>query len=139
MYQKHLFENYTYCKSCKRPLPLTYKEEYCPLCKEQQLFQEVREYIRSHDVNEYQVAVQFNLPVSKIKEWIREGRIEYKKSPERQITMHCQLCGAPLSFGTLCQKCLKQRHQMGTVIQPNNYDSGNMRHLKNRRDDDDRY
>ena len=129
MQQKHLFENYTYCQACKRPLPLAYKEDFCPICKEQNLFQRVKEYIRANDVNEYQVAAEFDLPVSKIKEWIREGRIEYKKTPERQITMHCQACGAPLAFGTLCQKCLKQRRQTGTTAVSHAKYSGNMRHL----------
>lgn len=137
MYQKHLFDNFSYCKSCKRPLPLAYKDEYCPMCKEQNLFNKVREYIRSDDVNEYQVAAKFDIPVSKVKDWIREGRIEYKKSPVRQITMHCQACGAPLSFGTLCQKCLKHIHQTGTVITPHTSDPGNMRHLRNDQGDRD--
>lgn len=130
MTQKHLFGNYTYCKNCLRPLPHSYKDEYCPTCKEQELFHRVKDFIRANDVNEYQVAIEFNIPVSKVKEWIREGRIEYKKSPSPQLTMHCQICGAPLSFGTLCQKCLKQRHQTGTVVTPHKSASGNMRHLK---------
>ena len=130
MQQRHLFENYSYCKACKRPLPLSYKDDYCPVCKEQNLFHRVKDFIRENEVNEYQVAAEFNLPVSKVKEWIREGRIEYKKTPERQITMHCQACGAPLTFGTLCQKCLKQRHQSGTVVVSHTEDSGNMRHLR---------
>ena len=48
-----LFGNYKYCEECKRPLPLTYKENLCPSCIEQKLFREVKEYIRENDVNEY--------------------------------------------------------------------------------------
>ena len=54
-----LFGNYKYCEECKRPLPLTYKENLCPSCIEQKLFREVKEYIRENDVNEYDVAEHF--------------------------------------------------------------------------------
>ena len=73
-----LFGNYKYCEECKRPLPLTYKENLCPSCIEQKLFREVKEYIRENDVNEYDVAQHFHIPHMQVKKWIREGRIEYK-------------------------------------------------------------
>ena len=57
-----LFGNYKYCEECKRPLPLTYKENLCPSCIEQKLFREVKEYIRENDVNEYDVAQHFHIP-----------------------------------------------------------------------------
>ena len=81
-----LFGNYKYCEECKRPLPLTYKENLCPSCIEQKLFREVKEYIRENDVNEYDVAQHFHIP-----------------------HMHCTRCGAPIAFGTLCAKCMRQK------------------------------
>ena len=104
-----LFGNYKYCEECKRPLPLTYKENLCPSCIEQKLFREVKEYIRENDVNEYDVAQHFHIPHMQVKKWIREGRIEYKDDHLNTITMHCTRCGAPISFGTLCAKCMRQR------------------------------
>ena len=104
-----LFGNYKYCEECKRPLPLTYKENLCPSCIEQKLFREVKEYIRENDVNEYDVAQHFHIPHIQVKKWIREGRIEYKDDHLNTITMHCTRCGAPISFGTLCAKCMRQK------------------------------
>ena len=81
-----LFGNYKYCEECKRPLPLTYKENLCPSCIEQKLFREVKEYIRENDVNEYDVAQHFHIPHMQVKKWIREGRIEYKDDHLNTIT-----------------------------------------------------
>lgn len=96
------------CAECHRPMPISYKEDICPACKERELFNEVKEYIRANDVNEYDVSSHFHIPLRKIKEWIREGRIEYKNTTEASITIHCQNCGAKINFGSLCPKCLKQ-------------------------------
>ena len=47
--------------------------------EEMELFDAVRNYIRENDVNEFGVAAHFGIPVSRVKAWIREGRIEYKE------------------------------------------------------------
>lgn len=103
-----LFDNIKACENCKRPLPRDYKEALCPACIEARLFYDVRDYIRENDVNEYQVADHFNISIRQVKAWIREGRIEYKTDNSASIAgLHCQRCGAAVSFGALCPKCLK--------------------------------
>ena len=89
---KQLFENVNQCKSCKRPLPKDYAQDLCTRCQEIQLFHDVKDYIRSNDVNEYEVADHFNIPLRQVKEWIREGRIEYKETfAQNSIEgIHCQ-------------------------------------------------
>ncbi len=98
-----------YCKDCGRPLPIDYSDYICPGCKENNLFREVRDYIRANDVNEYQVAETFNIPVEQVKLWIRNGRIEYKNEGEKSFSSnsYCARCGAVVTFGTLCSKCLR--------------------------------
>lgn len=98
---------YKYCKYCGRVLAPTYKEDNCPMCIENILFDQVREYIRANDVTEQQVANHFQIPQKKVKGWIKEGRIEYKENGNVRalITMHCENCGAPVRFGSLCTKC----------------------------------
>ena len=89
-----LFSNSKQCENCGRPLSTSNDTNLCKVCAEKQLFQEVKEYIRTNDVNEYMVAEYFNIPLKKVKGWIREGRIEYK-NPEAQKTiegLHCQKC-----------------------------------------------
>ena len=60
-----LFKNYKFCAQCRKPLSLSYPDDICPDCKERQLFNEVKEYIRSNVVNEYQVSNIFTFPTTK--------------------------------------------------------------------------
>ena len=62
-----------YVKTVKRPLPHDYKENLCPRCLDLALFREVKEFIRTHDVNEYEVAEHFKIPLRTGKE-LDKGR-----------------------------------------------------------------
>lgn len=110
MNQKNLFDGYKYCEICGKPMAVTYEKDVCPNCVEEQLFHEVRDYIRANDVNEYDVAYEFHISVRKVKKWIQEGRIEYKEgTPVKGIMgVHCKICGKPITFGTICAECMKQ-------------------------------
>ena len=113
-----LFGNVKFCTICRKTLPETYEEDMCPFCKENQLFSEVKEYIRSKDVTEYQVAEHFDIPRLLVKKWIAEGRIEYKEQEEKIENLHCSMCGAAITFGTLCQKCYREKYHTGTGYVP---------------------
>lgn len=107
---KRLFSNDAKeCEYCGKTLPAKYKESVCPNCLELQLFSHVKEYIRSHDVNEYEVASHFEIPLHQVKEWIKEGRIEYKEPVNGPAikAVYCQKCGVAITFGMICPKCLK--------------------------------
>ncbi len=95
-------------------------EELCPSCQDQQLFSQVRDYIRENDVRDWEVAEHFGIPVTRVRRWIEEGRIQYntEQSP-REVIMsnYCQICGKPTHFGTICPACMteqkrKERHGM---------------------------
>ena len=130
---ERLFGNYKECEYCKRPLPIHYEKTLCPNCLDAQLFHEVKEFIRSNNVNEYEVAEHLGIPIKQVKAWIREGRIEYRTSESgSSISMHCQRCGAPVSFGTLCPKCLKLLNgNKGVSMQKLNSGDSKMRYLDN--------
>lgn len=113
MQARSLFENYSTCELCGRALPTNHKKVLCQSCLDAQLFMDVKEYIRANDVNEYDVAQEFDIPLSRVKQWIREGRIEYKDKRLNSIKMHCLSCGAPITFGSLCSKCLRQQNTKG--------------------------
>lgn len=66
-----------YCTHCGQAIARNSELSYCMNCQETILFQEVREYIRQNNVNEFQVAEHFGLPLSVVKHWMRERRIEY--------------------------------------------------------------
>ena len=95
------------CKKCGRDLPDTYPHELCPACIEFELFSQVKEFIRSNDdVHEQDVAEKFNIPVRKVRDWIHEGRIQYKGDTSEKFTsVVCRSCGKPISFGNLCPTC----------------------------------
>ncbi len=125
------------CPQCGRTLPANYPNgEVCPACKEMNLFADVRDYIRANDVNEFEVAIHFNIPRSKVKQWIQEGRIEYKEEGGAKYLSHglCELCGAPIPFGSLCTKCKRKVNDMQrqgfAIIKPSE-DDERMRFINN--------
>ncbi len=96
------------CKQCGRYLNKLYKEELCPSCIEMNLFAEVKEYIRSNIVKESDVAEHFGIPVSKVRSWIKDGRIQYKTEDGKTTSsVYCQVCGKSIEFGTMCADCRK--------------------------------
>ena len=133
MERASLFDNCKYCSVCKRILPVNYEKDICPMCEENALFHKVKEYIRSRDVTEYQVAEKFNIPHRQVKKWIAEGRIEYKETPEPKLVgLHCINCGKAITFGNLCQKCYKEKYntKMGYAPLKTVRDKSKMRYLE---------
>ena len=126
--QRYLFHEPHTCKRCAKELPETYEEDFCPQCKEALLFDEVREFIRENDVNEYQVAEKFQIPVGQVKLWIKEGRIEYKEIGDNVMGgRYCEKCGAKIQFGTICTKCLRAESIGGYGMRGKVYSNGEMR------------
>lgn len=94
------------CKQCSRQLHEAYPHDLCPMCMEYNLFNEVKDYIRNNDVHEQDVAEHFNIPLSKVRGWIREGRIQYKGESKDKISgVYCRVCGKPIAFGVTCPEC----------------------------------
>lgn len=94
-----------FCLWCHRPLASDSESDYCPSCQESLEFREVREYVRTHEVNEFQLAEAFGIPLRRVKGWIRDGRLEYKEMPQKIKNLHCENCGREIKFGTLCPEC----------------------------------
>lgn len=105
---------YKVCQFCNAPLPTDAKDGLCANCRDRALFIEVRDFIRENDVNEFQVAEHFGIPLRVVKNWINEGRIEYREDPTGKhiiANIHCKGCGGPITFGTLCTRCLKKMNK----------------------------
>ena len=101
------YSRYKSCSMCGRQLPIDYEKDYCPACEDDVLFKEVREYIRTHEVTEFELAEIFNISQNKVRRWIKEGRIEYVTGENKMMNTRCQRCGIPVSFGTLCPDCMR--------------------------------
>ncbi|MCR4781239.1 MAG: hypothetical protein K5851_00625 [Lachnospiraceae bacterium] len=70
------------CQNCGRALPRSWTEPLCESCYDKELYREVKYYILENNVTEFEVADHFNIPLEKVRHWIKEGYIEYKsKNP----------------------------------------------------------
>ena len=69
--------NYKYCEHCGHPIPRSSEFACCQSCQDTILFYQVKDYIRENNVNAFQVAEHFDIPLSLVKRWMRELRIEY--------------------------------------------------------------
>ncbi|MBO5373070.1 MAG: hypothetical protein J6A75_10205 [Lachnospiraceae bacterium] len=119
------------CEGCRRVLPRNFTENLCHVCKERELFSEVKEFIRANDVTEFELADYFNIPHQKVRQWIREGRIEYKELRTPKIeSMLCQRCGEPIRFGNLCSKCQRQANTTGSAKIDRSNIEERIRHLQ---------
>lgn len=125
-----LFSEAKHCENCNAVLPPEYDGSVCQSCAELLLFQDVKDFIRSGDYNEYDVSQYFNIPLAQVRKWIREGRIQYKEDSLNNITLHCQICGIQILFGTMCPKCMKAQNVSGSSSIFPAFESGNMRHLQ---------
>lgn len=76
-----LFEETTnrrICPQCNKPMPRSTKDDLCPACQDELLFRQVRDYINKHHTTEIQLADHFDIPLQKVRSWIKDGRIEYR-------------------------------------------------------------
>ena len=130
MAKKFLFSEAKHCENCNAVLPPESNTSFCQSCTEYLLFQEVKDFIRSGDYNEYDVSQYFNIPLGQVRKWIREGRIQYKEEALNTITLKCHICGSQILFGTICTKCMKVQNVSGSSSLQPAFDAGNMRHLQ---------
>mgnify|MGYP004455627099 FL=1 len=134
MKQPEELSNYKLCTMCGRALPINYEKDHCPACEDDVLFKDIREYIRTHDVTEFELAEIFHIPQSKVRKWIKEGRIEYVTGENKMMNTRCQRCGIPVSFGTLCPNCMRMMNggkEVAYISATKKSDSNRMRYLSN--------
>lgn len=125
------FANYKSCTVCSRPLPADYEKDFCPDCEEEALFKEIREYIRNNRVTEFELAEVFGIPQSKVRKWIKEGRIEYVNEENKVTSTKCARCGAKITFGTLCTECMRavNNKDVSVFVKGHKNDEHRMRYL----------
>ena len=134
MNRKDQYTNYKSCSMCGRTMPIDYEKDFCPACEDDALFKEVREYIRTHDVTEFELAEVFHISQTKVRGWIKEGRIEYVSGENKMMNTRCQRCGVPVTFGTLCTECMRIMNgnkEVSYISFGSKKDRNRMRYLSN--------
>lgn len=94
------------CKKCGRLFNYLGGQRICPVCKDEieKQFIKVRDYVRAHPKTSlHQIAVDNEVSIEQINQWIREERLEFSK--DSPVTLYCENCGAPIRTGRFCQKC----------------------------------
>lgn len=79
----------------------------CPRCRkhEEKDFQKVKKYIdENQDANTSEVSEETEVPVRKIIDFLKEGRLEIKN--EDNAILSCEKCGKSIRTGRFCDKCI---------------------------------
>lgn len=80
----------------------------CPQCfkADHDEFASVREYLRKNPGADIAaVSEATGVPVKRIQEYLREGRLVLARTVE---WLKCERCDAPLATGRLCEKCAEE-------------------------------
>jgi flagellar operon protein (TIGR03826 family) len=99
------------CPRCKKLFTYT-GMPICPDCvpEDETVFEAVRVYIKDHPENSLAVvAKDTGVSVKKILRYIKEGRLEISHGMRGEIV--CENCGAPITKGKYCDKCVIEINQ----------------------------
>jgi flagellar operon protein (TIGR03826 family) len=94
------------CKSCNKLFNYISGPSLCPHCKKilEDKFAEIKEYIYDNPGADMQdISEKFKVPVSQIKQWIREERLSF--SEDSMIGLECERCGTLIKTGRYCKAC----------------------------------
>lgn len=87
-----------------------------PLCRQcidqdEELFIKVREYIEKNlKCTTIEVASALDVPVEKILQFLREGKLELGKENTNML-LDCERCGRSISTGRYCSECATAMEQ----------------------------
>jgi predicted amidophosphoribosyltransferase len=93
------------CPRCGRVFTKV-KTSVCPACvkEDDETFEKVRVYVKENPEHNIKfISEEINVPMKRIIQYIRDGRLEVSKGMYLDIT--CSQCGKPISSGNFCDKC----------------------------------
>ena len=96
------------CEHCGKVFNTTGFFKLCPLCTErdEKDFSMIKEYLSEHPFAKiFDVANDLNMPIRKIKRYLRESRLEIIEPNNRFL--FCEDCGKPIRSGKYCDECYK--------------------------------
>jgi len=96
------------CKSCGKVFDYNgIGAKLCPVCKkiDEEDFKRVKEYLYEHPgASMTEVSSVLELPVSQIKRYLKEGRLEIIDN--HHFVLQCERCGVSIKTGRYCEDCL---------------------------------
>lgn len=94
------------CKGCGRLFNYLSGPPLCATCAQalDLKFEVVKEYVYDHPrVGMQEVSEELEVPISQIKQWIREERLAFAE--DSMIGLECESCGATIKTGRYCKAC----------------------------------
>jgi uncharacterized Zn finger protein (UPF0148 family) len=98
---------YSTCPRCGK-LFMRLNKPICPACEkeEEKAFDELRDYLEAHpDQPMVVVSENTGVPMRRILQYIRDGRIEMTMGIADENPLKCLRCGTPILIGTYCTAC----------------------------------
>lgn len=99
------------CKMCKGLFNYLGGRPLCPKCIAalEDKFQDVKQYVIDNpNASISEVAEENEVPISQIKQWIREERLSFSK--DSVVGIECESCGAMIKTGRFCDSCKNKLH-----------------------------
>jgi len=100
------------CERCGKTFNSSGFFNVCPVCTglDEQDFLRIKEYLYEHPgAKLLDVVTDLNIPVRKIKRYLRENRLEILEKNNRFL--FCEMCGKPIRSGQFCDTCYKEFHR----------------------------
>lgn len=108
------------CKGCGRLFNYLSGPPLCATCAQalDLKFEVVKEYVYDHPrVGMQEVSEELEVPISQIKQWIREERLAFAE--DSMIGLECESCGATIKTGRYCKACKDKLSKGLSNLYPN--------------------
>ncbi len=100
-------DSFKQCRICRKMFQYPgFGAEVCPMCKkeDEEMFERVKTYLRDNPgMTLHQTAKACEVPEKRIREWLKEERLEYTGTGDTGLT--CEHCGKPITSGKICNEC----------------------------------
>lgn len=100
------------CEHCGKVFNSNGFFKVCPGCMERDEndFTKIKEYLYERPCSKiFEVANDLNMPVKKIKRYLRENRLEIIE--KNNHFLFCEMCGKPIRSGKYCDECYREFHR----------------------------
>jgi flagellar operon protein (TIGR03826 family) len=98
------------CRSCGKIFTYMGGQPICRECRniEEEQFKKVKEYLYENPgATITEIAMELDISVKKIKQYLREGRLEIIND-DGNMMLECERCGKAIKTGRYCELCQRE-------------------------------